>query len=458
MEYRAVITVSAILQLGGSTLFTDALPCSAWERIREDPRSAFRFIAKGDFKMKTRSIYSLTLAVFVSISVWGCGLGPRMIKPERMKYSIALQVSANEEMLLNLVRKRYSEMPVFMRITTLTSSMSWSAAAGGSATIPEKSKANVYGLSLDAAIRESPTITFQPFSGEDFAKRALTEIDSNKIMLLFRTGWDIEKLMKVMIKRMGPLRNEPWAPEEGEKFARLAAIWGRLQRRGDLRITMKPGGTETLGAPLKKAAIDIHAMIAADKGGYSIVCDDQESCRLVKSSGSVMTLQAQYRDEEEAKEVESILNISPEMKIKTPEGHVLEEILLVNRYDLADRLPKVNRGHVSILMRSLNGILSYLSAGVKIPPEDKIYADSANHEDGESVNWSEHIRDILVVNVTDSKPRGAYIKVFYRGKWFSISDSDENSKETLLLLHLLFDLQSGAPGGSVPILTLPVGG
>ncbi len=409
--------------------------------------------------MKTKSLFVLTIAaVFISISVSGCGLGPKMIKPERKAYSVALQTSANEEMLLNLVRKRYSEMPVFMRITALTSTLTLSSTATGTASFPEIPYTDSYDFTLDATISETPTITFQPLEGADFSKSALTEIGLGEVMTLFRAGWDIEKLMKVMIKRIGPIQNDPRAPEEEEKFARLSALWGRVQRRGDLGFTIKPGNSKTVGVPFKKSTINVTLMMSVDKGGYRIECDDQGDCRLIKSADSILAMQAHYRDEEEAREAASILNITPDRKIKTPNGGVLEEIQLFIGSNLEDHISGDNKGRVPIQMRSLNTIITHLSHGVRIPDEDRMYASSTSHENGEPVNWDNYMRDILEVHVTDSKPSDAHVRVSYRGRWFSISDSDENSKTTLLLMNLIFALQSGNPTSSGPILTLPVGG
>jgi hypothetical protein len=50
------------------------------------------------------------------------------------------------------------------------------------------------------------------------------------------------------------------------------------------------------------------------------------------------------------------------------------------------------------------------------------------------------------------------VAVQYRGSWFYIDDSDLSSKSTFNLLGQLFELQAGEAGGSVPLLTLPIGG
>ena len=46
----------------------------------------------------------------------GCTLGPRQIHHSRLKYNTAVQQTFQEEILLNLVRLKYREIPEFVSI------------------------------------------------------------------------------------------------------------------------------------------------------------------------------------------------------------------------------------------------------------------------------------------------------------------------------------------------------
>jgi hypothetical protein len=55
------------------------------------------------------------------------------------------------------------------------------------------------------------------------------------------------------------------------------------------------------------------------------------------------------------------------------------------------------------------------------------------------------------------EPQNAAVKVFYRGSWFYIEDTDIDSKTTFVLLSMLVMLQSGDTAKITPLITLPVG-
>ena len=49
----------------------------------------------------------------------GC-LGPRALRHSRVKYNDAIQRSADEQLLLNLVRLRYRDTPSFIELSSLS--------------------------------------------------------------------------------------------------------------------------------------------------------------------------------------------------------------------------------------------------------------------------------------------------------------------------------------------------
>ena len=60
--------------------------------------------------------------------------GPRSIKTGRDNYNVAIQQTNNEQLLLNLVRLRYRDTPLFLEIASVTSNFSFDV-GGGSATV-----------------------------------------------------------------------------------------------------------------------------------------------------------------------------------------------------------------------------------------------------------------------------------------------------------------------------------
>ena len=58
----------------------------------------------------------------------GCTtLGPRVLKGERINYNLALQYTADEQMLLNLVQLKYRDTPIFLEVRVIATQFSVSA-------------------------------------------------------------------------------------------------------------------------------------------------------------------------------------------------------------------------------------------------------------------------------------------------------------------------------------------
>jgi hypothetical protein len=114
---------------------------------------------------------------------------------------------------------------------------------------------------------------------------------------------------------------------------------------------------------------------------------------------------------------------------------------------------------ISVVTRSLLGILFYLSQGVEVPEQDirEGKVTRTFKTSGKIFDWKEVTGELLRIKSDSSKPENATLMVFYRGTWFYIEDSDLKSKSTFSLLSQIFSLQAKKIKGKVPILTLPIG-
>ena len=53
-------------------------------------------------------LYYIWLAI-IPLIVAGCGLGPSMMRADRLTYNDAIQFTERQELLLNIIRLRYNE-------------------------------------------------------------------------------------------------------------------------------------------------------------------------------------------------------------------------------------------------------------------------------------------------------------------------------------------------------------
>ena len=103
--------------------------------------------------------------------------------------------------------------------------------------------------------------------------------------------------------------------------------------------------------------------------------------------------------------------------------------------------------------------LFYVSQSVEVPQADidAGRVTTTKYPDGRVFDWAEVTGNLMRIRYSTLPPRNAYMKIYYRGKWFYIDDSDLESKSTFSLLMQLFMLQAGDVKYTAPLLTLPVG-
>ena len=105
------------------------------------------------------------------------------------------------------------------------------------------------------------------------------------------------------------------------------------------------------------------------------------------------------------------------------------------------------------------GTMYYLSKGVEVPQRDieQGTVTVTLNEDGTPFDWSKVTSDLIRIRHADAEPDNAYVSVMHRDGWFYIADDDVESKETFVLLSVLFTIQAGERPTGGPLLSLPVG-
>src|SRR6516165_1881307 len=118
-------------------------------------------------------IKPLTLAIFVLTScLAGClhpRIGPQSLPRDRADYSNSLSDSWKEETLLNIVKVRYLDPPVFVDVGNVITSYTLTQTATVGGTIVPNGGSNVM-LGGTVGLSNSPTITYTPLTGNAYIK------------------------------------------------------------------------------------------------------------------------------------------------------------------------------------------------------------------------------------------------------------------------------------------------
>jgi hypothetical protein len=379
--------------------------------------------------LKRQALLSLVLLA----SMTGCDVSPRLAlrgMGGRNSYNIALQTTSNEQLLLNIVRLRYYDVPYFLNVDSITTQFSIGGGLSTKIPIPGFNEDNPGSFGADINWKNQPTIQYTPLEGESFAKHLLQPIDPLLIQYLIYTGWDVDRIFKMTIQSLDGIDNNPITfPEspiqypEFEQFNLITSLLRQIQMRGDLQV----GAQST---KYKKQSCQKPA---------------GEDLDLAYDSGNLRGRSLQIFFPKHAPESEQLLRLLP--GIKEQDGV----------YALDLDLGFLNVDKTGIIPRSVLACMDYLSIGVNIPRYHlgmvDSFAGNKTHK-----NYVESIRALLDVKVSRTCPKDTYVAVKYKGYWFYISDFDIESKKTFTLLQGLYNLQSGDTPKTAPILTIPLGG
>ena len=88
-----------------------------------------------DDKLNTYKWPTIIFLIFLGVAITGCEiLGPRALRAGRTDYNEAIRATEIEELLLNIVRLRFSDEPYFLQIASISSTAELAASLGGRST------------------------------------------------------------------------------------------------------------------------------------------------------------------------------------------------------------------------------------------------------------------------------------------------------------------------------------
>ncbi|NDH66295.1 MAG: hypothetical protein EBY22_00010 [Gammaproteobacteria bacterium] len=100
-----------------------------------------------------------------------------------------------------------------------------------------------------------------------------------------------------------------------------------------------------------------------------------------------------------------------------------------------------------VVTRSVLGVLNYLSKGVAIPPEDvkNNMLTMTVYRNGQMFDWQRVLEGIMKIEYSSTKPKNASVEIYYLNGWYYISNTDNNSKKSFMLLTNLLGLIALTP-------------
>ncbi len=401
--------------------------------------------------------YVSALAILLG-TLLSCGcLGPEAVRTTRLRYNNAISSTNEEQLLLNLVRLRYAESPVFLDLPTITSQFELSA--GGSDPGPAGSQTN-FGI-VGLLGRDAPTLTYQPRQGREIAKALLNPLSAD-LFSVINAGASLEQLFWLTLNDINDVQNAvqattliPRTADDNLLFMHGVRLLAEIDERGGAEIGFSTTeDTKNASDPILDGSVGGADLLNAAKDNY--VFREQPGGRVAlykRDRKPTLKIRSRFIRSPEMDELRQIFSLQPGL----------------NRYRIESELePDVESSPLGVRdssdaiylnLRSILQIMIFLSKGVCVPEEHRCngVAPTTQGPDGRPFDWTQVMAGNFAIASQKHRPRNAEVSVRYRGYWFFIPKEDTRSRSILSILDVLFSIQESDDQKVGPVLTLPAG-
>jgi hypothetical protein len=414
-------------------------------------------------------VRSAVVAVLWSVVAAGCTtLGPQALDQTRLQYNEVVKRTTEEQLLLNIVRLRYTDTPSSLAVSGIAAQFERSqsvqltpffTAAGAdsnrsfTAILPQ---AGVSGA-------DRPTISMTPLDDQEFTRKLFTPLPLDGVVYLAKTTWPISTVFRLYLENLNWVPNAqtasgptPKQAPEVSEFLHGIAVLQLLQDRAEIVFGIEDRD-ERLGGPLPAAAVSARDVVEAAKNGYEYHPDNKDATWTLtkKTPHAVLRIDPEALDSPEVQDFVRVFRLKPGLA----QYDITEETL----NPFPSTYPSEGVTTLDLETRSLLQALYYVCHGVDIPPEHAkrglvtVTLDAHNQPFDWALVMSSFFRVHSVKTKGNERPPDAHVAVQYKNYWFYIDDTDQDTKSTFSLLMELARLELAGKPGPGPQLTLPIG-
>jgi hypothetical protein len=354
----------------------------------------------------SKILFSLTL-ISGALGLNGChSIGPMTVARDRFDYSTAITESWKRQTLLNIVKLRYLDPPIFVDVGQIVSGYSLATGASIGGTLASDAGANNLTLGGAATFTDRPTITYTPLTGSKFLRTMITPLPPDSLFSTIQAGWPADAIMLTGVASINGLKNQQ-ASGAGvaladDKFLRVIQLMRKIQ--------------------------------LSDAVGVRILRDTN------KNESTLISFRSR--------------DISPETLADIRELHELLQLAPdAQEFKLVFGSTPSNDHELAVVTRSLMHIMNNMASQVDVPTNDVV-------EGRTNPGWNElatatEQRRLIHIHCSPTEPADAFVAVPYRNRWFWIDDRDLKSKRILSFMMLLFTLGDNSEPAVLPVLTIP---
>jgi len=355
--------------------------------------------------MRHKARPTVLLAAALGLSLAACvNLGPRALDRDQLAYGNSIGDNWKNQMLANLVKLRYVDMPVFVDVGQIVGGYTLETQVDGRLGFSD----SLFGrdsqsISGGGRYTDRPTITYMPKTGEDYLRSLLAPVEPSAVLALVLAGYSPKLLFN-------------WSVESVNGVQNFAAA------RGEATHLVDPKYTE-----LVRLLAELQAVGAI---GFELEHDPETRHDVIfMFTGRELDLSVAAKRER----VREILGLEHDRKT----FRVLYSPFALDEPDV-----------LAIQTRSILQTMVSLSSFVDVPPDR---ADRAQ------VGYSlpPGVTRPFRVRASPELPDDAYAAYEYEGYWYWIDHADLSSKEVFTLMLFLTTLTNRSGSDSAPVLTIP---
>jgi len=350
----------------------------------------------------------LGMAVLVGLLQTGCThLGPRTLTVDRFDYSTAIADSWKQQTLLNIVKLRYLDLPVFVDVSSVVAGYSLQTGLGVSGTLSTERavQGNFLSASGQAIYTDRPTITYTPMTGQKFLHGLITPIEPKNIFFMLQSGYAADFILALTVESLNGLHNRSSAAGAlrgaDPEFVRVLQLLREVQAAGAFRMRVQENKNKSITTVVffqsSNLAPDIQGKFSEIRRLLKLP-DDQEQFNLVYSSAAG------------------------------------------------------GAGELGVGSRSMLQIMSAMALYTDVPAADLTAGralpalPSTNSLGGD---------DPVRIKCSPEKPAEAFAAVNYRKQWFWVDDRDWRTKRAFTAIMFLFTMAESTGDEKLPLITIP---
>jgi hypothetical protein len=354
---------------------------------------------------------TILIVIYIALSAACTNIGPKTIPRDRFDYNQAISASWKAQTLLNIVKTRYADMPLFVNVASIVSgySLETSISAGVGQSSNNLLEDDTIALGGRSKFTDRPTITYAPITGKKFNRSFMTPIPPRAVLFLTQSGWPVDVIFPLTVDSMNGLRsqilNSASARQGSEDYYRAIELLRKLQLSGATGMQIERDN---------------------DAGDTPILLFYKDAM----SDENLSDLE----------EVTGLLGLAPQL-----------DSAVVKYGSIAS-----SDNEIVLLTRSMLQLIVLLATYVDVPDEH-ITQGRTTRPISLSDNDSDKLHQLMRISSGPEEPENPFVSIRYRDYWYWIDDTDFSSKRIFSFVMILFSMTESGSDVGLPLVTIPTG-